>query len=933
MDVVSTCPLPVASVLWQPRAGKWALTFVCKATYRLVPGESELASEQEPPNEYDNFWDDDATRSLYAPSDLAPFKARADVILVGNAFAPRREPTRSLIAQLMVGQMTKSIECHCDRMWTVDGQLREGPKFTKIALRYERAGGGPDTTNPVGMRPDAADAYGMVYLPNLQEPADPVPQRGEVVAPIGFGPIAPAWPSRAQRLGRHAATWFEGPWNSRPLPEDIEPTFFNCAPLDQQVDAIRAGERILLENLHPEHARLVTNLPGAAPRAVLERPGAAPEAVNLMCDTLWIDTDRSLCTLVYRGRVALDHRAQPGRVVVSLEAPASPRSAPVEPPRLAWSKEPPPKPPALGADARDVTIAMPHIEEDVTHVTHPLDPAQDGVLPFVGGAPGGGVAPSGVAPSGVAPSGVAPGGVAMGGVASAPAGGSPAAADDDDDDPWRDTTAAMNVNPARGASLPFSGGADPKSPTLPFQPRPTLPAQVVKSTSTAAGPRPTLVGMASPTPPAMPAPPVPPAPPPIVRPPPPVDPAPPAAAPSPWATGKAPGYSSQPPLPARAPAPPVPSEPAQKGATFLPKFDPKFDAPAPAVPSAAAAAAAATSGAAAASNVAAMGARSAASPAPAARAAEQPAARPGGREILTLLWFDPTFIKPISDHKRWAEILEQPDDDDDPPKRDISPGDDAGDDADDDASEDADDPDMYVRDEIDDDQPEEDVPQEVIDRRNVFKILARGEPMTAGAIDQEVADAIRKDGTLEPPLVLLAGDLVFPFDELETLKATVTAVSPLVAGDKKLKEVVDTVNELLKTPWLSRSGAVAEGQTARIKEAFSQGTRMVPASYLQEHTDRILLEERHYQKRTVFGQTWIRSLYVSASAPDQIPAYLPESLTKQLPMFQRLRVRVIAEVHMQQDQYESHPIALRVVALARVSVLAPRSGGGGGKPS
>jgi hypothetical protein len=259
------------------------------------------------------------------------------------------------------------------------------------------------------------------------------------------------------------------------------------------------------------------------------------------------------------------------------------------------------------------------------------------------------------------------------------------------------------------------------------------------------------------------------------------------------------------------------------------------------------------------------------------------------------------------------------------------------DDADDDAGEDADDPDMYVRDELDEGPPsEEDVPQEVLDRRNVFKVLARGEPMTASGIDQEVADAIRKDGTLEPPLVLLAGDLVFPFDELETLKATVTAVSPLVAGDKKLKEVVDTVNELLKTPWLSRSGAVAEGQTARIKEAFGQGNRMVPASYLDSHTERILLEERHYQKRTVFGQTWIRSLYVSASSPDQIPAYLPESLAKQLPMFQRLRTRFIAEVHMQQDQYESHPIALRVVALARVTTLAPRApggAGGGGKPS
>jgi hypothetical protein len=36
-------------------------------------------------------------------------------------------------------------------------------------------------------------------------------------------------------------------------------------------------------------------------------------------------------------------------------------------------------------------------------------------------------------------------------------------------------------------------------------------------------------------------------------------------------------------------------------------------------------------------------------------------------------------------------------------------------------------------------------------------------------------------------------------------------------------------------------------------------------------------------------------------------------------MFQRFKVRVIAEVHLQQDQYESHPHALRAVALARVA--------------
>src|SRR4029079_8497349 len=104
----------------------------------------------------------------------------------------------------------------------------------------------------------------------------------------------------------------------------------------------------------------------------------------------------------------------------------------------------------------------------------------------------------------------------------------------------------------------------------------------------------------------------------------------------------------------------------------------------------------------------------------------------------------------------------------------------------------------------------------------------------------------------------LAGELHFPFDELEVLKATVTAVTPLVAGDKRLKEVIDTVNELFKTPWLERSSGVAEGLTAKIKEAFAQGNRMLPPSYLDTHTERMLLEQRHYQKRAVFGQSWIR---------------------------------------------------------------------------
>jgi len=88
MDVVSSCPLRVASLVWQPRAGAFALTVVCKATFALAPGESPLTDEQDDPFEDDVHWDDDERRSLATASDLAPYKRRADVLVVGHAHAP-----------------------------------------------------------------------------------------------------------------------------------------------------------------------------------------------------------------------------------------------------------------------------------------------------------------------------------------------------------------------------------------------------------------------------------------------------------------------------------------------------------------------------------------------------------------------------------------------------------------------------------------------------------------------------------------------------------------------------------------------------------------------------------------------------------------------------------------------------------------------------
>lgn len=327
MDVVSTCPLRVASIVWQPRPGAWTLTVVCKATFALAPGESRLAELQDEPIPHDRHVGDDAQKSLLAATDLVPWKPRADVLLVGSAFAPQGRPARSVVTRLHVGEIDKRIDVRCDRVFWQDGRLLEGQPFTQLPIGYERAAGGPATTNPAGIRFDAApDAHGSVPIPNLQPTGSEIARRGDTFAPIAYGPIAPAWPGRADRHSRHAG-WAPIGWSARPLPTDFDLAYFNSAPPDQQLASIRADERILLENLHREHPLMVTRLPGLEPRAHLTTGGLPGEAIELVADTLSIDADRGLATVVWRGRLALSHAREEGRIVVSMVAAGAGKAA------------------------------------------------------------------------------------------------------------------------------------------------------------------------------------------------------------------------------------------------------------------------------------------------------------------------------------------------------------------------------------------------------------------------------------------------------------------------------------------------------------------------------------------------------------------------------------------------------------------------------
>ncbi|XXY46479.1 DUF2169 domain-containing protein [Sorangium sp. So ce269] len=322
MHVSSACPLRVASLVWRPSPEASALTVVCKATFTLEPGLSPLAPSQEAPWEVDVLWDDDPRASLRAASDLAPFKRRADVLVVGHAHAPRGELAASLVARLAVGAVDKRVEVHGPRAWTASGQLTAAAPFASAPLRWERAASGADRWNPVGIPANAApDTRGLRPAPSLLPPGVELRGPAEPLPPAGFGPIAPSWPERAAKLRRHAATFGHGSWAERALPEDIDPGYFNVAPPDQQLDQLVAGERIVLAHLHPRYPRLATALEAVIPHAALLRGDSGPQEMRLRCDTLWIDADRGICTLTWRGAVPLRHPAEDVTVVVTAERP------------------------------------------------------------------------------------------------------------------------------------------------------------------------------------------------------------------------------------------------------------------------------------------------------------------------------------------------------------------------------------------------------------------------------------------------------------------------------------------------------------------------------------------------------------------------------------------------------------------------------------
>jgi hypothetical protein len=92
MDFVNETGLEAAWVVGKINPPAPSLTALIKGTFRLTPGQSARPVDDQMALTGDQFEAEDPQKPLRYPSDFAPFKPRADIMLIGTCHAPGGMP-------------------------------------------------------------------------------------------------------------------------------------------------------------------------------------------------------------------------------------------------------------------------------------------------------------------------------------------------------------------------------------------------------------------------------------------------------------------------------------------------------------------------------------------------------------------------------------------------------------------------------------------------------------------------------------------------------------------------------------------------------------------------------------------------------------------------------------------------------------------------
>lgn len=102
-------------------------------------------------------------------------------------------------------------------------------------------------------------------------------------------------------------------------------SIYNQSSKSHRIETIPPGMVIELRGLSARSEHLAFQLPEFVPCVFAETTRLFASPLEMRCDTLWLDTDRELVALVYRGTLFPKENESIEKLIVSVELPKSPR--------------------------------------------------------------------------------------------------------------------------------------------------------------------------------------------------------------------------------------------------------------------------------------------------------------------------------------------------------------------------------------------------------------------------------------------------------------------------------------------------------------------------------------------------------------------------------------------------------------------------------
>ena len=230
--------------------------------------------------------------------DFGMPKPRGEVVLTGKFFSPGGRPVPGGKVRLKLAGIDKTLYVFGDRFWKRGPggltKITEPEPVTVMDISYENAFGGPDyKENPLGKghAPVLLETGQKLHpLPNIEDPKHLVTLLEDRPAPASFAPLDMMWPQRLSKAGTFDEKWLNERFPG--LAEDLDWTYYNTVPADQQIDGFFTGdESFEIEGMHPEKQVLTGDIPGIRSRCFVNQNmegNTVFKEMELHPDTVWL---------------------------------------------------------------------------------------------------------------------------------------------------------------------------------------------------------------------------------------------------------------------------------------------------------------------------------------------------------------------------------------------------------------------------------------------------------------------------------------------------------------------------------------------------------------------------------------------------------------------------------------------------------------------